>query len=468
MLSRHVAFLTRWIDRLALVWVVLWGVWQSTHLHAYAFDFDEGVHLMQARLIAKGAHPYHDIGLLLPPVWFETTAALFRLFGATVLVGRLPVVVMACVGAVLTWGLARRFGAAAGLMGAMAFTLVPQGLWLSRAMMLEVPAVVFALAALFIASRAETSASRWFVAGFLFGLSLMTKAVVPATFAALVWLAWQSPQRVRALTALTTGVILLVGATFTAYDAAEMWRLTVAVRSAMREAFPWHPLHNVQRILSDGLLPIGGLVVLACLGARVYRRVPLVQALALWGIATLGLLFWHTPLRGQHLYTLGVIAAPLAAAGSAWLSQRLASPRWGVGLFIIALVWQLGLTWSQIAPTYNAAYKFDDGKARLAAYIAATTAPTDTVVVDYPMIAFRAGRSSVPALAEISDGRIASGYLTSEMAIAATEQAKPALIAFWSGRLQKLEAYTTWVETHYIFDRYFGRSHPVYRRAPNE
>ncbi|GAP63375.1 hypothetical protein ARMA_1798 [Ardenticatena maritima] len=45
---------------------------------------------------------------------------------------------------------------------------------------------------------------------------------------------------------------------------------------------------------------------------------------------------------------------------------------------------------------------------------------------------------------------------------------KPALIAFWSGRLQKLEAYTAWVETHYIFDRYFGRSHPVYRRAPNE
>lgn len=448
-------------------WVLFWGVWQSMHIHAYAFDSDEGVHLMQARLIAEGAHPYHDIELLLPPVWFEMTALFFRLLGAHVAVGRLLVVVVACAGALLMWALMRRFGAGVGGGVVLAFTLLPQGLWLSRAVMLEVPALVFAVVAFVIASYAGDQMLRWFASGMAIGLSLMTKAVAPAALVGLVWLAWHAPRRVRAVLALMAGTLFLIGTTFAVYDAGAMWHFTVAVRGAMRAAFPWNPVHNMQRIVADGLLPIAGLVGFAIVGVWHNRQERLVQALGLWGLTTLVLLFWHTPLRGQHLFSLGVIAAPLAALGWVWVSSRTARKWLGAGSAVLVLLGQMVVAWPSIAPTYDPAYKFDTGKANLQAYIAATTAPTEMVVVDYPMIAFRAGRSSVPALAEISDGRIASGYLTSEKAIAATAEAAPALIVFWSGRLKKLEAYTAWVEAHYVFDRFFGRSHPVYRRAPD-
>nr|WP_290665618.1 hypothetical protein [Ardenticatena sp.] len=460
----------RWCSPLDLVawgWVLLWGAWQGMHIQAYAFDFDEGVHLMQARLIAEGAHPYQDIGMLLPPVWFEITAIFFRLLGAQVVVGRLLVVAMACAGALAMWALMRRFGAGAGIGAVLAFTCLPQGLWLSRAVMLEVPALVFVVVAFVLASHAGDHMPRWFASGMAFGLSLMTKAVAPAALVGLGWLAWHAPRRVRAMLALVAGTLFLVGATFAVYDARAMWHFTVAVRGAMREAFPWEPVHNMRRIVADGLLPIGGLAGFAIAGVWHNRQERLVQALGLWGMATLVLLFWHTPLRGQHLFSLGVIAAPLAPLGWRWVSYRTRRKWLGAGAALLVLLGQIALTWPSIAPTYAPDYKFDTGKAHLEAYIAATTAPTDTVVIDYPMIAFRAGRSSVPALAEISDGRIASGYLTSERAIAATEEAAPALIAFWSGRLKKLEAYTAWVEAHYVFDRFFGRSHPVYRRAPD-
>ncbi|MDQ7029681.1 MAG: hypothetical protein Q9O62_07850, partial [Ardenticatenia bacterium] len=132
------------------------------------------------------------------------------------------------------------------------------------------------------------------------------------------------------------------------------------------------------------------------------------------------------------------------------------------GLVAVLFLAQLGTTIVRLAPTYATTYKLDNTKVRLARYIAEHVPQGEYVVIDYPMIAFRAGRSVPPLLSDPSNGRIQSGYLTSEMAIEATAKARPRLIVFWSERLRQLEAYVRWVEERYRVVRLFGRGHPVY------
>ncbi|GEM_PF-4387349 len=459
--------LTSWAPLgLAALWLGGWLWWQASHVGAYIFDFDEGVHLVQARLVQEGADPYREMGLLLPPFWFWTAAAAFAIFGQTVEVARLLSLAYGAVGGVSVALLGRRLGGAwGGTVALVLYTLTPGVLWLSRAAMLEVPAISVALLALAVAAHARRPWA-WWLAGVLFGVSLLIKAVVPAGLVALGWLAWRRADRRRgALAALLVGVAMPVGAVALLYGPGRFWHYTVAIRAAMRAVEPWSPAGNADKILEDGLLPVGATLVLAGLGLWATCGRPTAQALGLlWG-ASLVAAFFHTPLRATHLVVLGVSATPLAggivhvAARPAWRQggRRLLWPLLG-GL----LAWQLASTVVELAPTYADTYKLDDTKVRLARYIAEHVPEGEYVVIDYPMIAFRAGRSVPPLLSDPSNGRIQSGYLTPEMAIEATAQAKPRLIVFWSGRLRQLEAYVRWIEERYRVVRYFGRSHPVY------
>lgn len=464
-----------WIWRPHLVLaglLTVWLWWQGTHLDAYTFDFDEGVLLMQARLMAEGVHPYREMGLVFPPVWFWSAAAVFKVFGPSVLAGRLLSLAYAAVGGVSAALLGRRLaGEWGGVLALLFFTLGPELLWLSRAAMLEGPAISLCLLAFAVAAFADRRLWAWGVAGLAMGASLMVKALLPAGVVALLWLAWRIGKEARTRRAITllAGILAPVVAVFLVYGPQDVWHYTVAFRDALRAVYPWNPAENVHFILVRGLWPSLGVTGAAALGFWFARRHPLAQALGILWVGSLFLLFTHTPLRPHHMAVLSATAAPLAAGGIPAIRPSTGHTRPQSRTLLLLLV-LLGLQAVNAvrlaAPTYAANYKLDETKVRVAAFIAAHVPEGEYVVVDYPMIAFRAGRSIPPFLAEPSYARIASGYLTAEMAIRATQEADPPLIIFWSDRLKQLEGYRRWVETHYALVRFFGRTHPVYGRRP--
>jgi len=78
------------------------------------------------------------------------------------------------------------------------------------------------------------------------------------------------------------------------------------------------------------------------------------------------------------------------------------------------------------------------------------TTPTDIIVADPPMIAFRAGRTQIPWLAAQSSKRIETGQLTNEEAIATVAKYNPPAIVLWNGRLDRLDGYMAWIKARYV------------------
>lgn len=62
--------------------------WRSPNLDAFGLSNDEGVYLMWGALTADGYALYRDTVAVQPPLFFETLALAFRLFGETMVVGR--------------------------------------------------------------------------------------------------------------------------------------------------------------------------------------------------------------------------------------------------------------------------------------------------------------------------------------------------------------------------------------------
>lgn len=440
---------------LVALWLLLWAAWQGTHLDAFSFDYDEGVYLMQARLVREGVRLYRDMPTLFPPLWFWTAAGTFALFGATVTVGRLLSLAYALVGAGSVAALGRRLGGGWGvLLAVLLFTLSPHVLIASRSVMLDLPAVSLALLALALAVHAGPRPAWWAGAGAVFAASLMVKPVVPATIIPLVWLALAAPRThwPRRLGALVLGVTVPTAAIILLSTPRLFWEQTLAIRGVMRVVFPWNPATNLLLIWQEGLWPSLGALVLGLAGFWMLRRDRVAQALMLWVLATLITFVFHTPLYPHHLIVFPATLAPPVAG-----SLRLLHPftwrhplaRAGV-VAVVAVLLGLPIATGQVAASYADDAGWNDTLAQLIDFIAKHAGTDQQVVTDYPMLAFRADRSVPPILADSSDGRITSGSLDATEAIEATARAQPPVIVPWSGRFERLPEYIRWVEDNYV------------------
>lgn len=451
------------------LWLLLWAVWQGTHLDAFSFDYDEGVHLMQARLVLEGLHLYRDMHALLPPLWFWTAAGAFALLGTTVSTGRLLILGYTLLAAGSIAALSRRLGGPrAALLAIVFFTLSPGILMASRTVLLELPAVSLALLALAVAASAGPRPAWWAGAGAAFAASLMIKPVVPTTIIPLVWLVLAQPRErwLRLVAALGVGTTLPAAAVVLLSTPHLFWEQTLAIRAVMRAAFPWDPVSNLLMIWSDGVGPTLGMLLLALVGFWVLRRNRLAQALALWALTTLVVLFFHTPLRPHHLISLPAMLAPLAAGSVGLLDsvvERRRPLRRLAGLAALVVLLGLPVAASPVAASYSEEAGWNDTLVQLIEFIEKHAGSDQQVVIDYPMLAFRAGRSVPPSLADSSDGRILSGALNTGQAIEATARSQAPLIVLWSGRFERLPEYVRWIEDNYVVVGHFDKGRrPVY------
>ncbi len=464
-------------DRLVALVVALLvggtGAVYARWLHPMQWDADEGIMLMTARMMGQGYRLYTDIWSDHPPGVPLSLLAAFRLLGETVEVGRLTTLVYGLVGLVGVAWLAHQVAQAAGLgrlagpAAVLALALTPNFFWLARSVQRDIPPLSVGLLSLALAYRyTATGRRRWlFATGLVMGWALWLKLIGVVLLLPLLLVAWLGVRErgqgrreaLSAILALALGGLLVWLPFPLVYNTPAFIQQVLGTPVAARSVWPNRAPEYAQWIVEYLTVENLGLTALAGLGlaALLRRRWHVGGLFLVWLGVTVVSLVNQRPLFAKHhfallLYPLAVLAG--VGAASAWTALRHArrAERWLVAASLAALALvafhvpqQAGLLADAVEP---APYR---SLGEAAAWLAEHTAPTDFVVADPPMIAFRAGRNQVPWLVYPSSKRVEAGLLTDDEAIRVTQDYQPTAIALWNGRLDRLEGYTTWLDQNY-------------------
>lgn len=456
-----------WLGLAVIVAAV--GVVYSRWLTGTQRDIDEGFLLMTARLMGHGFGLYTEVWADQPPGVPLSLLAGFHAWGESVESGRLVTVLYSLAGLVGVAAIAYQLaGRLAGLTAPLFLALTPNFFWLTRSVQHDIPPLgtgALALAAAVAYSRGGRRA--WLVAaGALMAWAValkLTALLLGVPLAALVFIRiwttddWRSELH-AALLAIGAGALLVTLPLLLVFDVPAFLRQVVGTPLMASGVWPNRAPEYAQWMLEYLFVENLGLTVFALLGMAVLWARHSLRGLIIvgWFLLTAIVLVNQRPLFALHhfamlLFPLAVLAGVgLSAAWQILRAPRQAQPTWlvaatlCVALAVLHIPRQVGLLRGVVEPPAKTSLQ------EAADWIQANTQPDDLIVADPPMIAFRANRSSVPWLVDLSSKRIETGALTNEEAIAATEAANAPVIALWGRRLRRLDSFETWVKSHYI------------------
>ena len=481
----------------ALLGVVMaFCLWQMAHLGGFRWDYDEGAHMMQARLMLMGYPLYAETFSGQPPLLISSLAGAFALLGPSVQVGRALMVAYATLGLLALALIARELhGWAAAASTVVLLGIATDFFLYSRVSMGDVPSTSLTALAVLCALRYRSSGWRgWVVAaGLALGAGCLLKfsAVFALPLVAAV-VALRSADRLplgefiaRAEGKRWLGIICDLawwGGAFAlplffcllAFDVAAMYDQLFVFHWQARAAFSLDRVANLSQI-GEYLLKNGGVSALAaygCITLFLTRRWGRGLLITAWFFLMAAVLANHAPLW-PHL--LVMLLFPLALGGGVAIGELVQYARceraWNwqrVSLLLIGLcalyLYLIGLP--SIVDTNShrlVAYKTEVGLAATD-FLAAVTDSEGWVITDEPLIPFCAGRKVPPYLSDISYVRTQTGYLTADDLIALTKDYRPQAIVVWSeGRFtQRLPAYVEWVEQNYRLATSFGPKRRIY------
>jgi hypothetical protein len=392
----------------------------------------------------------------------------------------------------LVWAAAQylrlAWGNFAALCGVVILALMPSLLVWSVAVVIGLPAIALAAAALLALaywSRARRPA--WLaVSGALFGLSLLTKLftgfLAPVFIGGLLveaalrrprsWLRLGGPAMLWTaacgVTLLGAAALLLRPWQVSAAGQAEFLRQLIqphfGAAGLATAALP-EEAQTINTYLA-GSLPALGLALLGA-GLGVARRRWLMLYPAAWvGLAYLALLNYR-PVWGHHQALVTVPAALLAGVATAealggaarwaaswrprWEAQPAGSPPAGAGALAVTAVGLLLLAWTlaQLAPpalTLFASGQVPDSprlssEERFMKKIAVYAPQTRWMATDLAMYAFRAGLPVPPELAVISWKRLAVGGLSDAALLEILQQRQPEQVLLGRFEFPGIEPY---------------------------
>ncbi len=156
--------------------ITLWRLFP--YLHQFQIDPDEGINVMKSLLMTKGYALYSDIWSDQPPLFTVLLAAIFNIFGATVVNARLSVLAFSGMLLWSTWQFLKSTGgyfhAAAGIFMML---ITPFFLQLSISVMIGLPAIALAMVAMSaLVNWHKTHRQRWLIiSSIAISLSALTK-----------------------------------------------------------------------------------------------------------------------------------------------------------------------------------------------------------------------------------------------------------------------------------------------------
>ncbi|MBC7250095.1 MAG: glycosyltransferase family 39 protein [Anaerolineae bacterium] len=448
------------------------AAWQLTHLGGFAWDYDEGVHLMQARMLRNGYRLYTDIYTDQPPLLVSTLAAGFAIVGESVTGGRAMCVLYNLVGlGAVGWIAQRLRGGLAGACAVALLSVSPEILQHARVITGNLPAgsmaalaVAFALGYLW-----EGKVLLIPLAGTSFALSLLVKptsagAIVSLIVAVLGGNVVHGRARTWRASMVRSGplvlsVVLVLVAGLVLHDWRGFSEQVVSQYRQARVVFPLDVQTNAQ-IVGGFLWENIGLLALAAYGCFVLPNDmrtggALVGA---WAAGELTLRLVHSPLWPGHLPPILLPLGVLSGVGLSSAIERgvevLHGRRrfdWltGVGLSMILL---LVINLPELVRLDGQLLRapVNEGEDEVVTLLAQVTDSGDYVITDNQMAAFRAGCLVPPGLCNTSIKRILTGNLTADQVIDASEAFQPRAVLLWSCcRLLRLEDYVMYVVKNY-------------------
>jgi hypothetical protein len=465
--------------------MVLFVFWQANHLEGFNWGYDEGVHLMIARLVWSGYKPYSEVSATQGPLFIYSVALGFGLLGTSAAACRLVTVFYATIGLVAVALAARELGGwLSGLSAVVLLMLAPEFGRLSKAAMADVPAISIAALAILSSLRYLTTGRRgWLIfAGLTFGLGCLIKlaiapALLPLGLAVLYfhtcsgqprsWQAFANDLIIVLVTAILPVLLCLW-----ILDRRAAYEQLIVLRLQAARAFPLDVVANA-RWIGKYLVDNAGLSILAVWGTLLLlgRRSSQAVIVLAWALIVLLALIFHSPFFFHHMSYLLFPIAILGGYVVGDLAERLRRPWKPIawqrrGLLLIDLGTVVGYVFTLPATV-------QDHRALLVApgttlqtdaahFISDVTWPDDWVLTDDQAVAFWAGRNVPPPLAETSFLRINSGWLTDQQLIALTEEYKPWAIASLSGRFDLLPHYLDWVREHYRLVKSYDETAQIY------
>ncbi len=333
------------------------------HLGALGFNSDEAVYSGQAGALAGvGAFARSFSPFRAHPLFLQTILAIeFTLIGHMSEVAARMTVVVFGVGAVYaTYLLGRRmYGVAVGLGAAAALALMPYHVFISRQVLLDVPAgfaVLLAFAALYRYEGVETR--RWlYLAAALAGVACVIKETMivfaPAAFLYLLWSGLLRKTRIRdvVISAVLMGIMLapFIGTRFV-FSGSEAGGYIVY--QLFRD--PNHPVWYFPVVLWIFVTPIAALTALGGFIHCVVHRDRAAKLLLSW-LIVFGLFFqfWPTKLLP---YTIILVPA-MALVGARGVVEGIRAVRTRVSLettTIVAAIAGVAILMPMIRPTLAA------------------------------------------------------------------------------------------------------------------
>lgn len=419
-----------------------WALGGTPWFGFYELNPDEGFNLAKAVLVADGFALYRDIWSDQPPIFTYALTLVHWVAPWSVAAARLLVLAFGCVLLASLFVLVKRqHGWRTATWAALLLMLAPLFVRLSLSVMIGLPAIALATAAMAVAARPARGRMAWLglgLAGVLFALSVQTKlfsVLMAPAIAAFIVLRPDAPTWKRRLGELgafglgsALGLLLIVGVAGDAFieqlirpHAAAVLRNAYALSRST--AAIWAVL------LAHPLLLVLALAGCVHAGARLWRGD--LRPLAVWLLVPAVALLLHSPVWDHQVLLL---LPPMAWLGGMALERwrtGLASkfpqrkPLWALGmvaLLVAAGVWQVR---QQVAPE-------DNREAKLAVNEATTrfAGLGGWMLTDTPMSAHRAGLRVPPEVAIYSLKRIAVGQLTSAAVLQSLQHRRPLQVAF--------------------------------------
>lgn len=497
----------RFALQLGLLLLVSFGL-RLLFLDNFIWGYDEGIHVLLAKLLAADYTPYTELFVSYPPLFVWSLEWPWRIW-QTVTALQLTMTFYALLGLVAVGLIAYRLaGKLAGLLAAFFLSVSATYLDGSRAVMTEVPSVgVAALAVAFAAIYYWTGRRGWlFLSGLLLAASLMLKILSPFILALILLLPlvrrfgplWQpalarsATGRFAGLTRLkvedikallidglvfAAGLLLPLGLILLLYDAKAMYHQVITFRLDSRITYEDDWTDNIEMLLTFGRSNLALILAAAWgLGLIWQRQRRAGWFVPLWLILALAFSLIQVPLREKHLPLLLPPLTILAGLGLAHGLHQLRSPFSpsnrgvkgargvqqpsppnrgaggvrGAALLLAALyLWQLGSEFTAFSRVTTQPLNQDEQ--RLTEYLQRFTSPADCLITDNPTLAFFADRLTPPNLSEVSSARLRTGYLTYDELVAATQSYGCQVVAPVDKRLKRTRAdFVEWSKQNFV------------------
>ncbi len=462
--------------------VALYLAWPLTHLQAYAWSNDEGLYVQRAALANAGYSLYTEIALNKPPLLVWILQFAFRLGGQTLAVARLTSLSLALMGVIALAALTSRlWGRWAGLAAAWVLLGVPEIPVRVAAVMSDLPAMAFALVALWAALCFRCAQKRvWILlSGAAYAAALLIHPLLiymALPLAAISFLPNLGQNAGEPGQTKWQDVILFVSVV------AGLGLIVLAMVD--RQSFlTWVVEHNVESLSTNVEFAGPGkgqaikylkerwtLVWLAITGVVTLCTSPhwkqsvrwkshelqgLVVAVV-WFVATAAIIVTWSPVWNHYMVFLALPLAVVAGGGLAqaggWIIKAHREKRratwWHTTLVAVTLVGAFIFVFArseESMPQPEKGPEWSPDRLAAQAFLEDTVPPDGFVVTDDPLLAFSADRLVPPALTEASYRQIALGYLTSDDLVVSVLNYRAQAVLFATGRLALLPAFENWV-----------------------